>query len=98
MCSGMTGGVVYIRLQPDLGMDLDALGRRLAKGAVVTITDKLDKSDEANLADLLGGYAEVLAEGNQAQEAAEIRDLFSSPQGRFATARWRGRFQTVFCD
>jgi glutamate synthase (NADPH/NADH) large chain len=82
--SGMTGGVVYIRLQPELGMDLAALERRKAKGAVVEIVDKLDQADEANLADLLGGYAEALEEGNQLAEAAEVRALVAAPHGHFA--------------
>ena len=82
--SGMTGGVVYVRLQPEMGMDLAALERRKAKGAVVEITDKLNGEDEANLADLLGGYAKALEERNQSAEAAEIRGLLASPVGNFA--------------
>jgi glutamate synthase (NADPH/NADH) large chain len=82
--SGMTGGVVYVRLQPELGMDLAALERRKAKGAVVQIVDKLDATDGANLAELLGGYADALDEGNQPDEAAEIRALVAKPQGNFA--------------
>jgi glutamate synthase (NADPH/NADH) large chain len=83
MCSGMTGGAVYIRLQPDLGMDLAALERRKAKGAVVEILDRLDAADEANLADLLGGYAEALDEGNQPEEARQVRELVAAPHGQF---------------
>src|SRR5258708_23268975 len=84
MCSGMTGGVVYIRLQPELGMDLAALERRLAKGAVVAIVDKLDAADETNLAELLGGYADALDEGNQPEEATEAPELAVAPHGPFA--------------
>jgi glutamate synthase (NADPH/NADH) large chain len=84
MCSGMTGGIVYIRLQPELGMDLAALERRKAKGAMVQILDKLDATDEKNLAELLDGYADALDEGNQPEEAAEIRELLAHPHGRFA--------------
>jgi glutamate synthase (NADPH/NADH) large chain len=80
----MTGGVVYIRLQPELGLDLAALERRLAKGAVVAIVDKLDSTDETNLAELLGGYADALDDGNQPEEATEVRELAVAPHGQFA--------------
>jgi glutamate synthase (NADPH/NADH) large chain len=80
----MTGGVVYIRLQPELGLDLAALERRKAKGAVVQILDTLDATDEANLSDLLGGYASALEDGNQPDEAAEVRALGAAPNGNFA--------------
>jgi glutamate synthase (NADPH/NADH) large chain len=91
MCSGMTGGVVYIRLQPELGMDLGALERRRAKGAMVQIVDRLDADDEANLAELLGGYADALAEGNQHDEAREVRELAVAPHGQFAKVMARNQ-------
>lgn len=84
MCSGMTGGVVYIRLQPEMGMDMAALGRRKATAAVVAIVDKLDVTDEANIAEMLGGYADALDEGNQPDEAREVRELAVAPHGQFA--------------
>jgi len=84
MCSGMTGGVVYIRLQPDLGMDVAALDRRKAKGAMVEILDTLDRRDVENLEELLGGYADALEEHNQPEEAAVVRALVAEPWGRFA--------------
>jgi len=84
MCSGMTGGVVYVRLQPEMGMDLAALDRRKAKGAMVEIVDRLDLADEANLAELLWGYADALDEGNQPDEAREVRELAVAPHGQFA--------------
>ncbi|MEA2683016.1 MAG: glutamate synthase large chain [Chloroflexota bacterium] len=84
MCSGMTGGVVYVRLQPELGMDLAALDRRKAKAAMVEIVDRLDTVDEGNLAELLGGYADALEEGNQPEEAREVRELAVAPHGQFA--------------
>jgi len=91
MCSGMTGGVVYIRLQPELGMDLVALERRRAKGAMVEIVDRLDELDEANLSELLGGYADALAEGNQHLEAQEVRELAVAPHGQFAKVMARNQ-------
>ena len=53
MCAGMTGGVVYQRLQPDKGMDLAALRRRIARGARVQI-GKLDAADQAALREPAG--------------------------------------------
>jgi glutamate synthase (NADPH/NADH) large chain len=84
MCSGMTGGVVYIRLQPEMGMDMAALDRRKATAALVAIVDQLDATDEANIAEMLGGYADALEEGNQPDEAREVRELALAPQGQFA--------------
>ncbi|GAC1329225.1 MAG: glutamate synthase-related protein [Candidatus Dormibacteria bacterium] len=91
MCSGMTGGVVYIRLQPEMGMDLAALERRRAKAAMVEIVDRLDAVDEANLSELLGGYADALSEGNQHLEAQEIRELAVAPHGQFAKVMARNQ-------
>jgi glutamate synthase (NADPH/NADH) large chain len=84
MCSGMTGGVVYVRLQPEMGMDVATLERRKAKGAMVQVLDRLDATDESNLSELLGGYAEVLDEGNQPVEAQEVRRLAAAVHGNFA--------------
>ncbi|MFN2463453.1 MAG: glutamate synthase-related protein [Candidatus Dormibacteria bacterium] len=91
MCSGMTGGVVYIWLQPELGMDIAALERRRAKGAMIEIVDRLDDVDEANLAELLGGYADALSDGNQHDEAQEVRALAVAPHGQFAKVMARNQ-------
>jgi glutamate synthase (NADPH/NADH) large chain len=74
MCSGMTGGVVYVRLRPELGLDEAALKRRLAQGANVKIMP-VDNSDAANLHDLLCGYREVLSDSNQHAEARRIDEI-----------------------
>ena len=37
ICAGMTGGVVYVRHQPEMGLTKDAISRRIAKRANVTI-------------------------------------------------------------
>ena len=36
ICAGMTGGVVYLRRDSNLGLTEQALKRRIAKGANVT--------------------------------------------------------------
>jgi hypothetical protein len=46
--------------------------------------DTLNSTDEANLAEMLGGYADALEEGNQGDEAQEVRELAVAPHGQFA--------------
>jgi glutamate synthase (NADPH) large chain len=85
LCSGMTGGVVYLMLERELGLDEDALRRRLAAGAKVCIT-QVDDDDQSHLRELLDHYREALAEGQQPAEAEEIARL---------AAEWRARFVKV---
>ncbi|HMV46772.1 MAG TPA: glutamate synthase-related protein, partial [Blastocatellia bacterium] len=59
LCSGMTGGVVYLKLDEMMGLDEAALRRRLAKGAEVEIVP-VGGEDERNLRELLGKYISVL--------------------------------------
>jgi len=72
--AGMTGGVVYQQLNPDLGLDLDALRRRLARGAEVEIC-QIDESDIANIQELLGHYVEALLETHQEDVAIHIEQI-----------------------
>jgi len=85
LCSGMTGGVVYLLLEEELGLDADALRRRLAAGARVRIVH-VDDSDETNLRELLGHYHAALAESQQHAEAEEVVLLIND---------WRQRFVKV---
>ena len=68
MCAGMTGGVLYLRLQPHLHFDYPAIQRRLAKGAKVTV-QAVDDADFQNLQHLLTAYADELRQNHQADEA-----------------------------
>lgn len=68
MCAGMTGGVLYLRLQPHLNFDQAAIQRRLAKGAKVSV-QAVDENDLKNLRDLLTMYAEELKHNHQAEES-----------------------------
>ncbi|HEX6184056.1 MAG TPA: glutamate synthase-related protein [Pyrinomonadaceae bacterium] len=85
LCSGMTGGVVYLLLEEALGLDGDALRRRLAAGARVHIGE-VDDGDEASLRELLGRYRDALAEGQHHAEAEEVARLAED---------WRARFVKV---
>ena len=82
LCSGMTGGVVYILLNEELGLDTAAIERRLAKGAMVRV-DAVDESDSRNLRELLSSYRNALIEGQQHAEAEDVQELFQSWRERF---------------
>ncbi len=81
----MTGGVVYVRLRPELGFDAEAVKRRLAKGANVKIVN-VDKRDQSNLYDLLCAYREALADANQHESARRIDEILG---------RWEKEFVKV---
>ncbi|HWS85599.1 MAG TPA: glutamate synthase-related protein [Pyrinomonadaceae bacterium] len=80
--SGMTGGVVYLLLERELGLDEGAIRRRLAAGARVGIRP-VEEADEPNLRELLGHYREALAEALQHAEAEEVARLAEDWRARF---------------
>src|SRR5690606_23297809 len=55
MCAGMSGGAIYQRIQPEMNLTVDAVRRRIAKGATVEITP-LDEQGLSDARDLLGVY------------------------------------------
>ncbi|GAB4458042.1 MAG: hypothetical protein Kow00120_26760 [Anaerolineae bacterium] len=81
-CSGMTGGVVYQRLLPELGFDEAALRRRLAKGAQVAI-QPVAESDLEAMRYLLGQYQEALLGSHQTDAAARLEPLLANPAAHF---------------
>ncbi|PYS81297.1 MAG: glutamate synthase [Acidobacteria bacterium] len=85
LCSGMTGGLVYLLIDEELGLTADALRRRLATGAQVRL-EAVTEADEENLTELLGHYHAALAEGLQHGEAEEVGALARD---------WRRRFVKV---
>jgi glutamate synthase (NADPH/NADH) large chain len=85
LCSGMTGGVVYLLLDEELGLTAGALRRRLATGAQVRL-EAVTEADGGNLTELLGHYRNALAEGLQHAEAEEVAALARD---------WRRRFVKV---
>jgi len=82
ICAGMTGGVIYQRLQPELGLDEAAIKRRVAKGAKVNISALGDKS-RADLNELLGIYRTELEKSGQAEAAAKIAKLLENLDANF---------------
>ena len=77
ICAGMTGGVLYLRLQPRMNFDMAAIQRRVAQGAQVRILPA-DESDELNLTYLLNVYAEELNRSHQTRDAHRILDLLQN--------------------
>jgi glutamate synthase (NADPH/NADH) large chain len=74
ICAGMTGGVLYLRVQPHLNFDQAAIQRRLAKGAKVLIQE-VGEHDLKNLQEMLTTYAEELKHNHQAEESQKILNL-----------------------
>ncbi len=82
ICAGMTGGVVYQRLQPELGLTVDAIRYRLAAGSVVEI-QPLDDEGEDDLRELLNAYIRTLEENHQSQAAEPLYALLRRPADHF---------------
>ena len=82
ICAGMTGGVVYLRHQPELGLTESALQRRIAKGANVTLRP-LSKNGKLDVAELLLDYIRVLNEHEQYEEVALLTPLLDDSHLHF---------------
>jgi len=72
--SGMTGGLVYQMLTPEMGLTLDALHQRLAHGASVEI-HPLEPADLPKLQEMLGHYIKALEQTDQPETAERIAGL-----------------------
>ena len=72
--AGMTGGVVYLRHEPVLGLDEATIAHRFAVAAKVSL-EPLDARGEADVAELLGAYELELARSGQDGEAAAVSRL-----------------------
>ncbi|WP_223703458.1 glutamate synthase-related protein [Sutcliffiella deserti] len=82
ICAGMTGGAVYLRHQPEMGLTKDAIQRRIAKGAKVTI-ETLNKVGHKDVVELLSIYHESLIKQKQFEEAKEIKKMLENPSNYF---------------
>jgi glutamate synthase (NADPH) large chain len=74
ICAGMTGGVVYLRHQPEMGLTLEVLHKRMAKGAKVSIANLSRKGIE-DVEELLSNYIRILTEDGQIDEATQLKIL-----------------------
>jgi glutamate synthase (NADPH/NADH) large chain len=81
-CAGMTGGRVYIRVNPEWNLDRDAIARRLGEGAKVELSE-LDAEGVLDLEDLLGHYGDELRATGQDAEAERIGALAGAAHESF---------------
>lgn len=81
-CAGMTGGVIYQRLQPEMGLTNEAISRRMAIGAKVSI-QALNKQGMADINELLTQYISLLKEHDQVTEASQLEALLQNPGEHF---------------
>ena len=88
MCAGMTGGVIYQRIQPEMGLNIDAIQRRLAYGSVVEIY-QLDEQGIEDVREMLNRYVETLEVNNQAEAVQHLYPLLHNPQEHFAMLKPR---------
>jgi glutamate synthase (NADPH/NADH) large chain len=90
MCAGMSGGVVYQRIQPEMRLTVDAIRRRIAKGAMVDIFE-LDETGIADVRDLLGFFIQTLEQNNQPEATAHLIPLLNRPREHFVKIAVPGR-------
>src|SRR5205807_8988588 len=86
ICSGMSGGIVFVRLDARRGIDADGIRARLAKGAKVHVG--APRADELQgLLDLLAGYRRALLGSGQDADARPVRALADDPPATFLAVR-----------
>jgi glutamate synthase (NADPH) large chain len=81
-CAGMTGGRVYVRVNPAWNLGREVISRRLGEGAKVEL-QALDGEGLLDVDDLLGRYAEELRITGQESEAERVRELAAGAQDNF---------------
>ncbi|MCL4250223.1 MAG: alpha-hydroxy-acid oxidizing protein [Anaerolineae bacterium] len=82
LCAGMSGGIIYQRVHTEMGLDVDAIRRRIARGAKVEIFP-LDQQGVDDVRDLLGDYIVTLQQNNQADAVRHLYPLFDDPAAHF---------------
>ncbi|MED1467134.1 glutamate synthase-related protein [Bacillus salipaludis] len=82
ICAGMTGGVVYTRLQPEMGLTKEAIQRRIAKGAKVSV-NPLNENGKNDVNELLGQYISLLENDGQVEEAKLLQSLLANLEDHF---------------
>jgi glutamate synthase (NADPH/NADH) large chain len=78
ICSGMSGGAVFVRHDPASGLDDAGIKDRIAKGAKVAVRP-LGDAERASLGELLGAYADALAASGQRDAAVYVQALLDAP-------------------
>ncbi|GGJ03228.1 glutamate synthase [Alicyclobacillus cellulosilyticus] len=86
ICSGMTGGSVYLRHDPSVGLTEKALRRRIAKGAKVSLT-MLDEQGVRDVQELLDAYQKELRRSGQNEAADKLQPLIDDPAQHFLMVR-----------
>jgi glutamate synthase (NADPH/NADH) large chain len=82
MCAGMSGGVIYQRIQPEMNLTIDAIRNRLAEGALVDIFP-MDERGIDDVRELMNIYIQTLEVNNQADAAGHLYDLMQYPAEHF---------------
>lgn len=82
LCSGMTGGVVFVRQNAEWNLDEAAIRRRLSKAAKVSIVGVEDE-DAHSIQELLTAYRDALSESGQADAAAHVDAMIATPGEHF---------------
>ncbi len=86
ICSGMSGGVLFLRHDPARGLDEAGMRDRFAKGAKVSLARPAE-GDVEILRELLGAYAGVLAQTGQDDAAGVVTALLADPVEQFRVVR-----------
>jgi glutamate synthase (NADPH) large chain len=82
ICAGMTGGAIYQRVQTNMGLTLDAIRKRIAKGATVGIF-QLDEHDTIAVSEMLEIYIQTLETNNQVKASEHLHSVLKMPQDHF---------------
>ncbi|MBD1379668.1 glutamate synthase-related protein [Metabacillus arenae] len=82
ICAGMTGGVVYVRQQPEMGLTKSAIERRIAKGAKIE-TGSLSEQGKSDVFELLSIYIDALEQSGQTDEADELKPILNEVENHF---------------
>ena len=82
ICAGMTGGIIYQCLYPELGFNRKAVQRRFSHGANVTLKT-IDSAGLEDVRELLSRYLRELENNFQADEAAAVQLLLNEAEKRF---------------
>jgi glutamate synthase (NADPH/NADH) large chain len=83
LCSGMTGGVVYVRQNPEWGLDEAAVRRRLSKAAKVSLAALDEETDVVTVTQLLTAYEAALRASGQEEAADRLEPLIAEPAEHF---------------